>query len=378
MKFSVLHILLALALFLPSSLWAEEKPDLKQLQQNIEEKKRQDETLKKQAIKTEDDLRDLRRKLVKAAREQQNSEDTLLDLQTRLNALETKEKQQRDELSSHYGHMAELLAAMLRLSRTPSEIVLVEPHSTLDSLHASMLMRRTLPFYAEKAQALSGELQALADTRSEILDKRAAILDAQKNFTAKQDELNTLLSQRKNWLKATQSQRTELAAQIDALSAQAKNLQDLMEKVSVTAPHFKPLAKHSGKFVFMAPSKGRLLYGFGERDDVGADSRGLMLKTKAGEMIVAPSDGIVVFAGPFKGYGNILILRHGDDYHSFIAGFGKIDVAVGQEVSGGEPLGHVATESGPAAQLYFELRAKGVPVDPMRYIKKTSLASSKD
>lgn len=371
-------IFFALTLLAPIPLWAANKTDLKELQNNIQEKKKEDAALEQKVVRTEGDLRDLRRKLVKAAREQQDSEDTLLNLQTRLNTLEDQEKKQRAELSSHYGHMAELLAAMLRMARTPAEIMLVQPHSSLDSLHSSMLMRRTLPFYAEKAQALSADLNALADTRTEILDKRAAIMDAQKNFSAKQDELNILLSERKNWLKATQDQRAELAGQIDALSAQAKNLQELMEKVALSAPKAKTGAKHSGKFVFVAPSKGRVLYAFGARDDVGADSRGLTLKTKAGEMIVAPADGMVVFAGPFKGYGNILILRHGDDYHSFIAGFGKIDVAVGQDVNGGEPLGRAATDLGPAPQLYYELRAKGVPVDPLRYIKKTSLASSND
>ncbi|MBY0428910.1 MAG: peptidoglycan DD-metalloendopeptidase family protein, partial [Alphaproteobacteria bacterium] len=125
-----------------------------------------------------------------------------------------------------------------------------------------------------------------------------------------------------------------------------------------------------------SPAKGKILYGFGDADDVGSASRGLTMRVRGGEMIVAPADGQVVFAGPFKGYGNILIIRHGDDYHSFLAGFGRLDSAVGQVVNAGEPLGRSSMEQGTNAQLYFELRYKGAPVNPAQYIRVTNVATN--
>ncbi|MBI3419013.1 MAG: peptidoglycan DD-metalloendopeptidase family protein, partial [Proteobacteria bacterium] len=130
-----------------------------------------------------------------------------------------------------------------------------------------------------------------------------------------------------------------------------------------------------GPLLFITPVKGRLVYGFGDPDEVGTDSRGLTLKVRAGDRIVAPADGQVVFAGPFKGYGNILILRHNDDYHSFLAGFGRLDAAVGQVVNAGEPLGRAPMEKGGSVQVYFELRYRGAPIDPMRRISSTALAA---
>jgi septal ring factor EnvC (AmiA/AmiB activator) len=99
------------------------------------------------------------------------------------------------------------------------------------------------------------------------------------------------------------------------------------------------------------------------------------LNVKAGDMVVAPADGQVVFAGPFKGYGNILILRHNEDYHSFLAGFGRVDAAVGQVVNAGEPLGRASSDKG-QAQIYFELRYRNSPVDPMRRISSAVATSS--
>jgi septal ring factor EnvC (AmiA/AmiB activator) len=127
---------------------------------------------------------------------------------------------------------------------------------------------------------------------------------------------------------------------------------------------------------FSAPVKGRLVYGFGDPDDVGSDSRGMMMKVRSGDIIVAPADGQVVFAGPFKGYGNILILRHNDDYHSFLAGFGRVDTAVGQVVNAGEPLGRAPSDKN-GAQVYFELRYRGSPVDPSRRMT-SAVAESHD
>lgn len=350
--------------------------ELNKLKEDIASKRQVENSLKQQLNKTEDELNTLRRNLVKAAREQKDSEDFLTNLQERLDQLQKQEVIQRAALAEQQAKLSGVLVSLLRLSRTPPEVLLLRPDTPVDVMRSALLLRRALPFYAEKAQALSSKLEKLLATRQAILEKRQAILDAQKVYGEKQEKLNVLLTERQNWLKATESQRGDVTRQINELSAQAKNLQDLMNKVANSNLGTKSRPKTGGKLTFSIPVKGRLIYGFGDADDVGSDSRGVMLRVKAGQMITAPGDGQVVFAGPFKGYGNILILRHSDEYHSFLAGFGQMDVAVGQTVNAGEPLGRAAAEQGAASQLYFELRYKGAPIDPMRYIHKTNLAAN--
>jgi septal ring factor EnvC (AmiA/AmiB activator) len=75
-------------------------------------------------------------------------------------------------------------------------------------------------------------------------------------------------------------------------------------------------------------------------------------------------DGKVVFAGPFRGYGQILILQHAGGYHSFLAGFGRIDAEMGQDVAKGEPLGVLPAKNGTKPELYFEWRRNNEAVDP--------------
>jgi septal ring factor EnvC (AmiA/AmiB activator) len=118
---------------------------------------------------------------------------------------------------------------------------------------------------------------------------------------------------------------------------------------------------------------------FGQTDTEGAVSKGLTIAAKAGAPVVAPLDGSVMFAGPFRGYGQILIVEHAHGYHSLIAGLGRIDTTVGRQVLAGEPVGVMGTPNGGAPEgrpddgfgagplkLYFELRRNGQPVNPQR------------
>ncbi len=350
--------------------------ELTQIQQDLNAKRLKDNELKKQLDTTESELSDLRARLVSAAREQEKSEDILLNTHKKLDVLQKAEFQKRGELDQQKKHIEQVLVALLRMARTPSELMIIRPEKPMDNIRAAILLREALPHYAQEAQRLGSQLDKLQTTREDILDKETAVKSAQKTFSDKQDELNKLLAQRQSWLNATQSQRSDLQKQISTLSQQAQNVQELIQKVANASIAIPPKLKKTGHIAFTAPTKGKILYGFGDTDDVGSTSRGLTMRVRSGEMIVAPADGQIVFAGPFKGYGNILIIRHGDDYHSFLAGFGQLDSAVGQVVNAGEPLGRSSMEQGVSAQLYFELRYKGTPVNPAQHIRITHVATN--
>ncbi|MBB3262482.1 septal ring factor EnvC (AmiA/AmiB activator) [Azospirillum sp. OGB3] len=112
------------------------------------------------------------------------------------------------------------------------------------------------------------------------------------------------------------------------------------------------------------PVGGRVTVRYGEADRYGATSRGVTIQARAGSTVVSPQAGTIVFAGPFRGYGQILIVEHSHGYHSLIAGFGRIDTAVGRRVATGEPIGLMPADGSP--DLYFELRRHGQPINPQR------------
>ena len=92
------------------------------------------------------------------------------------------------------------------------------------------------------------------------------------------------------------------------------------------------------------PVVGKLKRRYGETDEYGAASKGILIETRPGGQVVAPFDGRIEFAGPFRGYGQILIIEHGDGYHSLLAGLERIDGEVGQWLVAGEPVGIMPTD----------------------------------
>ncbi|WP_102960052.1 murein hydrolase activator EnvC family protein [Mangrovicella endophytica] len=122
------------------------------------------------------------------------------------------------------------------------------------------------------------------------------------------------------------------------------------------------------------PVSGELRTGFGKADDIGIVAEGATFAAHDGDIVTAPADGRVLYAGPFRSFGQLLILNAGDGYHVVLAGMSRTDVEVGQFVMSGEPVASMGArrlasaggaEFGAAEpRLYVEFRKDGKPVDP--------------
>ncbi|MBI3444037.1 MAG: peptidoglycan DD-metalloendopeptidase family protein, partial [Magnetospirillum sp.] len=89
--------------------------------------------------------------------------------------------------------------------------------------------------------------------------------------------------------------------------------------------------------------------------------------TRKAAQVIAPFDGHVAFAGPFRGYGLLLIIEHSEGYHTLLAGMSQIDCAVGQKLLAGEPVGIMGQDDS-KPNLYVELRRNGQPVNPLPWL----------
>src|SRR5690606_29890862 len=87
-----------------------------------------------------------------------------------------------------------------------------------------------------------------------------------------------------------------------------------------------------------SPVAGTVLRDFGAQDSFGGTTQGRSIATRANAQVVAPVDGWVVYAGPFRSYGQVLILNAGDGYHILLAGMDRTNVEQGQFVLAGEPV----------------------------------------
>jgi septal ring factor EnvC (AmiA/AmiB activator) len=144
----------------------------------------------------------------------------------------------------------------------------------------------------------------------------------------------------------------------------------LMKDPKRTSP---AIAFASAKGLFKLPVNGTKIHEFGSSDGSGGVEKGISLATHPGAQVTTPCDGWVVYAGPFRSYGQLLILNAGGGYHVLIAGMERISVNIGQFVLTGEPVATMGTTSQVASilaanasqpVLYVEFRKDGTPIDP--------------
>ena len=122
------------------------------------------------------------------------------------------------------------------------------------------------------------------------------------------------------------------------------------------------------------PANGKLLKAYGESDGLGGRTQGISLATRTAAQVNSPVDGWVVYSGPFRSYGQLLIVNAGDGYHVLLAGMERIDVQLGQFVLAGEPVATMAAQRLASAGvvdivstqpvLYIEFRKDGNSIDP--------------
>ena len=121
------------------------------------------------------------------------------------------------------------------------------------------------------------------------------------------------------------------------------------------------------------PARGDVVAEYGARNGNDDEaSKGITISARASAQVVAPFDGRVAYAGPFRGYGQILIIEHGGRYHTLLAGLERIDAIVGQWLLAGEPVGVMGGVAGSRPELYLELRRTGRPINPLPWLALTS------
>jgi len=124
--------------------------------------------------------------------------------------------------------------------------------------------------------------------------------------------------------------------------------------------------------LLIMPVRGQLVLAYGQTA-IGADSvsKGISIQTRTQAQVVAPYDGQIVYAGEFRGYGQILIIEHGGRYHTLLAGLERIDAGAGQWILAGEPIGVMGSSQEQFPELYLELRHAGQPVNPLPWLATT-------
>jgi murein hydrolase activator len=323
----------------------------------------------------------------------QERERTLGALDLALGVMQRGVETKEGQIAQSRKEQEELLGALERLARAPPEALAFAPEGPVERLRSGILIAAAVPALTARARELAGQLTALASVRDQIAQRRKDVDDARAALAKGRDTLAQLVAKR-NALTGQMthddgkvadgtpfgdaaSDMFDLIKRADAASEQHDK--ELLVRLRGTGPAAKgaapPLdpakpkalrALDAPRAEMIWPVAGELVHRFGEADRYGRPGQGLTLQAMPGATVVAPFDGRVDFVGYFRDYGLILIIRHPGGYHSLLAGLGRADVAVGQWLLAGEPVGSLpgADDKTASVSLYCELRREGRPVDP--------------
>jgi len=337
----------------------------------------------------------IRQQCVSAALAVQQREQSIGALDLAINVMVHGVDTKKHEITQSREQQEALLGALERLARAPPEALAFAPEGPVDRLRSAILIGAAIPALSAQARQLGSQLTALSRVQDQIDARRKDIDDARAVLAKDRDQLAQLVGKR-NALNGQLLHDDSKGASAAGLGDQASDLFDLIKKADAAtdqrdkdlavrlrvlygvppkgkgAPPVDPTRPKSLRALdaphseMVWPVAGELTHRFGEADRYGRPNQGLTLEAPPGAVVVAPFDGRVDYVGPFRGYGLILIIRHGGGYHSLLAGLGRIDVTMGQWLLAGEPVGSLADadEKNASASFYFELRRDGRPVDP--------------
>jgi len=355
----------------------------------------------------------IRQALIDSAARRKTLEKQILDSEKKLADLGVKEDGIRRSLHDRRGLLAKVLAALQRMGRNPPPALLVTPDDALASVRSAILLGAVVPGMRKETDKLAADLTNLATLQAASAKERADLTATMTNGIEEERRMDLLLAEndklsRSNAaeLDAEKKHSEELAGKATTLEglvasmeseissvrdaaeaarreeenrklltdeqrAQAKALADsgVPDKNRI-APAY-PFGELKAKLEL--PVAGDILRQFGDADGTGHEAMGMTLASNPDSVVTAPADGLVVYAGAFRSYGQMIILDTGDGYHLVLSGMDTISTRQGKFVFAGEPLAamgakRVASATALALEtnrptLYIEFRKDGKPVD---------------
>ena len=313
--------------------------------------------------------------LAEVAKDVHALDEKLATQQADLDKLDTTRAKLETALKSQRDALAALLRSAYALGRNEELKLLLQQNDVATIARVLAYNRYFQRARVGRIDQLSVDLEDLAKVQDSIRAKTAELESTRNARAAEGDKLETERTEREKLVDELDTKLKEQGARAAALGKDEKSLTSLIEKLRDVFADIpkqlsgaEPFASQRGRLA--PPVAGKIVRGFGAADESGRKSSGLLLAAKAGTPVHAVSHGRVVFADWLRGYGLMIILDHGDGYLSLYGCNETLLKDVGDWVNAGETIATSGASGGQKTPgLYFEVRAKGQPVDPKAWLR---------
>lgn len=335
---------------------------------------------------SERSISDLYARLARLAQQQKDAQEKLNQLQNKSALLQddinNRQKQlgkliYHQHLAKHSNYLPQLLApptdkternfyyySYIAQARSKNIDKLRNQLAALDTLtHESHIQNESLKRIHNEQIQQKRQLELEKNRKSEIL----ATLS--KDVTRQQTKINELKHNEQRLSKLIEKLNKQLARKKSTPAKTSKETVLRNDKLPDSIEHKGSFTTLKGKL--RLPVKGELANRFGSPRESGSIKwQGLFIRSAGGNAVKAIAGGEVIFADWLRGFGNLMILDHGNHYMSLYGNNAAIHKRVGSKVKSGDTIATVGNSGGNAETgLYFELRYQGKPFDPLGWVK---------
>ncbi len=339
------------------------------------------------------DLETLERDLISAAMESQRREEQATSAELKLVSLRSRLSTARSSLVDGEAALEDLMASLAISGRHRPPALLTQPKDANQAIRAAILMGEVAPQVKSKTTSLTAEIDDLRRLERNVLREQKVLAAADAALAVKQEEILQLTAAKRSAFEDVTANASELRQRAENLGEKASTIRELivaLEESAPGAPRLKPrlmvaettpsrptiranlpratVSQPLG--VLAVPASGRVVRAWGDKMPGGAKSESVTFATRSGAQVSAPISGTVEFAGPFRSYGQLLILSTSDGYHVLLWGMSSNYVSVGQSVKQGEPIARMADRASGEPELFMEVRKGGEPMNPAKWMKR--------
>ncbi len=352
---------------------------LKMVEDALEQNKIRGNELNKVRNELNQDIDELRKTLMETSLNVMNQEQVVNKINNKINLYSLEESAIKNNLNKRKIEISKILITLQRIQKYQLNKLEIKEDKILKDVSTSHLLSGILPQINMISENLKSELIALNHLKNEIYKEKQNLKSANEIMSREKTALKRLIN-RKSELRGKLITETEenqikikkLAMNAKSLKVLIKNLgfrknESLDNNVSTSKLNNNRFDYSKGKLPL--PVNGKIKISYGEKNKIGTKSKGLTVETIAQASVITPHDGEIVFAGPFRNYGNLLIISYGNGYHILFSGLELINGYVGKWIMAGEPVGKMGLNINQTKpELYIELRKNGEPINPSKWI----------
>ena len=359
-----------------------ERKKLENIQKSIKEEKRE---IKKASTKERDLLEEL--EVIDALLQMRRSEVIkaeieLAGLKKRIETVKKRIKKLEEEKKNRKGGLKKRLKALYKLGNIGPVNLLFSSGSHLELEKRYIFMQSVIEKDALAIERYLSGIDVLNDSYGAIEAKRSEAKAVRLKLAAQKEKSKRQLNKKKKLIASIARSKALHEKKLAQLKASSVRLESLLVRLEDSLKASRYISYGGGGFSalkgrLVLPYNGEVTAFFGKSKDVDFNTdiirKGIDIAAPWGSEVVAIYDGKVIYADSFKGYGNIVIIDHGEGYYTLSANLSKILKEKGEELSAGAVValsGDTGSLTGP--RLYFEIRYRGKPVDPLDWLRLPS------